>query len=210
MLRRSAVLLALTLLPCAAFGQTYVGVELGRAESDQAIAFDLPPDTNSNDSSDEVLKYFVGYRFSPGLAFEIGYADLGDSYTTFNVLGANETTRMTVEAIYASLIGSVDVAANVDLFARLGLADWDVELDASIPGQNSIGSGSDLDLLVGLGFEWAYGDRICFRFEWEQFQNVGSGVQADRPPTFTSLMELNGQDINVLGFAVVYKFGDVG
>lgn len=206
-------ILQLTLLPAAfalasgaAHAQWYAGFELGEAETDQAVTFDLPPDTATDDSSDIAWKLFGGYNFSPMFALEFGYTDLGDDYTTSNILGDSEETQMDVTSLYATLIGRVQIDDQVRFFGRLGMGLWDVELSYDEPSFSSADSDRDLDLVVGLGFEWTYADNLALRFEWEQFQNVGDEVKTAMPASTGTDLELNGQDINMFGLAVVYRF----
>lgn len=206
MSKKLAALFVIALWPCAAQGQWYIGAEVAQAESDQAIPFDFPPDTETDDSADSAWKLFAGYRFAPHFAGELGYADLGEDYTTFNVLGSGEKTTMIVSALYASLVGTVSVSPKVDLLGRVGLAYWDVELEYEEGAFFDSGSDNDVDLLVGLGFVWNLSRALDLRFEWEQFQNVGDEVKADLPGPGNQRIELNGQDINVWGVSLTYQF----
>ena len=187
-----------------AYAQWYIGGALAQAESDQGVGFDILPNSETDDSTDIAWKLFAGYDFSSTFAVEFGYSDLGDEYTTFNIFGNNERTRMEVGAIHATLVGRAKVHNQVDVFGRLGLAYWNVDLDYTEPGFSSSGSDNDLDLVVGLGFAWHLNEVVGVRFEWEQFQNVGDEVKTDLPSG--NRLQLRGQDINVLAIGVTYSF----
>ena len=188
----------------SANAQWYVGGALTQAESDQGVGFDRPPITETDDSTEIAWKLVAGYDFSPTFAMEFTYSDLGDEFTTFNILGNDEKTEMDVSAISAAIIGRNEVYDRVYIFGRFGLAFWKVDLDYSESGFNSNDSDNDLDLVVGLGFAWHLTELVTLRIEWEQFQNVGDEVKTNIPSS--ARLELNGQDINVLAIGLTYGF----
>ena len=133
---RLACLLGITLAaPGMVLAQGwYAGVGVGQTNIDTAGDFD-PSAGESADDSDTAFKVFGGYGFSRNFALEFGYADLGEF--TFSEPGFNVDSEST--AIFAELVGRAKVHERVDVFGKLGVAYWDVELKLSNGGSISSG-----------------------------------------------------------------------
>jgi len=184
----------------------YVGADVGATDATSESGFDVLPGSETDDSG-FAWSVFGGYGFGPSLALELGYVDLGDDYEARNIFGNGETTKWSAEAVQVALIGRLKVHDRVQLFGRLGVTYWDVELSYREPGFHSSDCDTDVDAVVGGGFEWELGSAFGLRFEWRQLQNLGDEVKTGLPPATGSRLKLNGRDVSVLGVGVTYTFG---
>jgi OmpA-OmpF porin, OOP family len=142
-------LLVGSFISTAALAQTYVGITGGASRLD---------DCNSSfDSCDKAafgLKVYGGYKFTPNIALEAAYADLGK----FNASGPSGSFSGSTKLSAFSVGGAFfyELVPNVTAIARLGLASGKVKLVADIPSKNF--STSDTEnkinpyLGVGLGY----------------------------------------------------------
>lgn len=115
---------------------------------------------------------FAGYQFTKELAVEASYGSLG----SFKIFNADVDTKQTA----VSLVASMNVAKNFDLFGRVGYN----KLKANVSYAGRSGSGSDSGALFGLGASYRFTENVSARLEWT------------RPAS----------DTNNIGAAVVFKF----
>jgi len=169
----------------------YAGVGVGQTNVDTAAAI-APSAAGSADDSDTAFKVFGGYGFSRNFAVEFGYADLGE----FTLSGPGLNMKLESSAIFAELVGRAKVHERVDVFGKLGVAYWDVELQFNAVS----GDDNGLDPVVGLGFDFRATDALGIRVEWEQYQNLGEGVDAG------GVLELLGASEDVFGIGLTYQF----
>ena len=135
---------------------------------------------------------FGGYGFSRNFALEFGYADLGE----FTLSGPGLNMDIESTAIFAELVGRAKVHERVDVFGKLGVAYWDVELKFNAVSGDDNGLGP----VVGLGFDFRVSDAVGIRVEWEQYQNLGEGLDAG------GVLELLGSSEDVFGIGLTYQF----
>jgi hypothetical protein len=140
-----------TIAPQAAAADNgiYVGAGLTRSELDAG-------DFGSDSLDDNSFKLIVGIRPLDWLAVEANYIDIGSASDSGFSLDAKATT---VSAL------AIAEFAVVDLYARVGMANW--KLDASVAG---VGSSSDdgWEPTYGVGVGAHFGS-IGVRAEYERF-----------------------------------------
>lgn len=191
-------------IPSIALSQWYIGAEVGQIDTELDVGPDYSEDVVTTDD-DTGYKVFAGYNVSSNFAAEFGYGDLGEY--KFNDIGDQVDLEFT--AWYATLIGRVQIAERWKMFGRLGYAYWDTDLSYTNtytePHFSSSRSDSGFDPVLGLGFLYSPTDMLDIRFEWEQFQNVGDEVATSLGAGLGNI-ELNGQNVNVVGIGVTYKF----
>jgi OOP family OmpA-OmpF porin len=130
-----------------------------------------------NCDSDETVfgwKLFGGWRFTPYLAFEGGYADFGDAKGDTVIFGQDVNGEISADSLFAELIGSVPIGKGGLLLGKLGVANVDVELKTDIfavPLGTSTSSFStdSTDAVYGLGAEFGFTRSLLGRLEWERF-----------------------------------------
>ena len=131
----------------------YVGAGITQSK------FDLGDISDSLD--DNSYKLIVGFRPLDWLAVEANYIDLGGEsfddpdFGNFSV----DSTAITVSAL-----GILEVGV-IDLYARLGMANWKMDVDSDAFGG---GSEDGWEPTYGVGIGAHFGS-FGIRGEWEQF-----------------------------------------
>jgi opacity protein-like surface antigen len=156
----AAALLVLATGPViAADNGIYLGASAGQSgvnyeESFQGQDFEF-------DASSTGFKGIVGWRFIDWLAVEANYVDLGSGDD--NVAG--ERIESDVSGLSLAAVGFLPVGP-VDLFARVGVIDWEADLSAPGLGVEASDDGTDLAYGVGAQFRvWS----LSLRAEYERF-----------------------------------------
>lgn len=199
----------------------YFGVTGGQAEYDlsqdelDAIVLDAfagagaPVLTGSSslEDSDTSLSLFGGYRFSPYLAVEAGYVDLGTaeyrSTGTVNppgpVASAPASYALDIEAkgFSAAALGSIPLGKSFDVHGHLGLLFSDTEFsqraNISTTSAAESFSANSQDVFYGIGAGLHLGERWAFSLDWQQFKDVGDEE------------ETGEGDVDRLSLGVTYK-----
>jgi hypothetical protein len=193
-------------VPIVLHAQWAIGGSVGVTDSDIDVAVYDPPNTTADDSSPFSWQLFVGYAFGENLGLEAGYVDLGSEYSLINALGYGEHITFESRAAFVTLLGHVRVHDRALLFARLGAAYWTTDIDLTEGTFRSSGSDSDVDAVLGFGFDADVYRRLVLRFEWEQFQNVGDDVSVARPESADSKIELGGHDVSRISLGLYWRF----
>jgi len=188
-----AACLALTFSTPAAAQNWYAGASFGQATA-QDIVCDLDISCSSDDS-DSGIKVFAGNQMSPNFAIEFGYADLGEfsASGTDSFLGTASVAAETT-ALFVTANGIMPVAQNFNLFGKVGIARWDMDLSAtsSVFGSGSL-SDDGFDIMFGIGASFAVGQMVSIRAEWERFAVGDSATTGE-------------SDIDLLSAGVTFKF----
>jgi len=170
----------------AGFGG-YVGVSGGGTEvkdPPSAAEIDAGLDAlgyttrSSVDDTDTGWKLFGGYKFNSNFAVEGSYADLGElSVKSIVTAPLTATVDTTWEATTLAIagVGIVPLGYNFDIFGKVGLHYWDVELSAksTIGAASASEDDNGTDFLYGIGADYNFTDRFTVRAEWEVYQNIG-------------------------------------
>jgi len=146
-------LAALAPQAAAADNGFYLGAGITQTE------FDID-DFGSEGLDDNSFKLIAGFRPLDWLAVEANYIDLGgESFTdpTFGDVSV-DTTAITVSGLAIAEVGVVD------LYARLGLANWKIDLDSDFG--NASDDGWEPTYGVGVG---AHFGSLGVRAEYETF-----------------------------------------
>jgi len=164
----------------------YVG--LGYGTSNVGIyKFDLTGTSHNYDEhsiKSTSKKFFVGYKYSESVHFEIYYADLGKGKTLIDnyYTTVNTATSYGLSAKYFPLNFT-----NVKPYARIGLQ----MVKTGDTGDNTDGwhqylQSKNVRPLVGLGLDFPVNEKLTFSFEWEQYGKTGSNditIAEDTKPT---------------------------
>ncbi len=150
-----ALLVAVILSPPAgAETGGYVGFALGQAH-DKVL-----------DQNDTAFKVFGGYRFTPYLAGELAYVDLGRY--------GNPGTQFDQYGVAAELVGYIPLGqSGASLFGKAGLFSWSVQLSDRYYYGSAEDSG--VDPTVGAGLQIDFNRFAGIRAEWERFFDVAGG-----------------------------------
>jgi hypothetical protein len=163
-----AVTAAFGLLAAPAFAVDngiYLGASVGQSGVSYEDRFEGQDFDFEADSTG--FKAIVGWRFLDWLAVEANYVDLGSGDDT--VLG--EKVEADVSGLSLSAVGFLPVGP-VDLFARVGVINWEADLSAPNLGVRAGDDGTDLTYGVGAQFRvWS----LSLRAEYERFDISSAG-----------------------------------
>jgi hypothetical protein len=157
----AAVILASASMPAlAADNGFYIGAAVGQGGV-KADEVDLGALADDFDGDDTGFKVIAGFRPIEWFAVELNYVDLGTAEDT--VGGVNVNVDTTGIDAFGVVFLPIPV---VDLFAKVGVINWDQ--DASVSG---LGSASDdgTDLAYGVGVGVGFGS-FGARLEYERFE----------------------------------------
>ena len=124
-------------------------------------------------------KLFGGWRFSPYIALEGGYADLGKADGDTVIFGQSVNGQIEANALFAELVGSVPFGERARGFGKLGIANVDVELTTDVfavplaAAPRSSFSSDSTEAVYGLGGEIRFTPSLLGRLEWERFDFEG-------------------------------------
>jgi len=180
----------MTLAVGGAFAQAYVGGAVGTAHVSESCDY-----TTSCDRDDIGYKLYAGYKFTPNIAIEAGYADFGKASLEGYVSGFKVRGDLTSTAPF--LVGAfhADFASRLSGVARLGVANVKSTVDTTLLITNtSLPSQSETKLqpLFGLGLGYAV------------TKNVKVTLDAD----FTKSAEFQGESDNLrlISIGAQYSF----
>jgi OOP family OmpA-OmpF porin len=120
--------------------------------------------------SDTAFKIFGGYRFNKNFAIEAFFVDAGEP--------DDGPLSVDASAFGVSAVGIIPVAAQFELFGKIGLAAWDADFKDPLGTYPDDGS----DLTYGIGGAWILNKQVSIRAEWEFIDieaDIGGAVDAD-------------------------------
>lgn len=122
-------------------------------------------------SDDNAWKIFAGYRFTPYVALEAAYIDLGRPSDRFTASGSDGNYRVKISGFSPAVVGTLPLGP-VELFAKLGEYYYDskVRVDFDNPGPDIESSHRRNDLLYGAGVGFTVLDRLHLRAEYETIE----------------------------------------
>jgi len=124
----------------------YAGAGVGQAEIENTSPTE---DSTAN-------KAYAGYRILGPIAIEVARVDLGEYYSDVVTIDG-----IAVDAVLYLPAGLVNV------FAKAGMFNWNVDYSGAIPEE------SGTDSKFGFGVEYNLLLNIDFRLEWEKYTGVG-------------------------------------
>lgn len=157
--------------------QAYIGAGAGMTTIDFCDEFAAPG--VSCDDGDTGLKIFGGYKFSPNLAVEGAWVDLGDVTLSSGIGSASVGT----DGLEVAAVGIWPINPKWNVFGKLGLYMWDASVSTGFGSVSEDGT----DLMFGFGGTWNFAERISLRAEWERF-------------------DLDGEDADFLSVGVQFNF----
>ena len=154
----TAVATLVTLPAAAADNGFYLGLSAGQAEISSEDYGDF-----EFDGDDLGYKVFAGYRFLTFLAVEGSYVDFGAPEDDI------EDVRYEVDVTGFDLfaVGLLPLGI-ADIFAKVGMVDWDVEVSTDFAGVPGSASDDGTDPAYGLGVQLRFGS-FTARAEVEYF-----------------------------------------
>ena len=166
----SAIAIVAGLAAAPAFAQTgwYMGLGAG-VGSLNASGQDLTGLPNAQlDDTDTTYTVRGGYRFHPNLAVELGYYDLGKYGFSGSVGGAVLTGSAKAKSYGLSLVGIAPLSPAFDLYARIGIEESEIKVNASTnvtPGNADLAD-KQTGATYGVGGHWYFTKNIGLFAEW--------------------------------------------
>lgn len=176
----------------------YLGAGIGDSTYDTGV--NSISGTASLDEDDRTAKIFAGASFSPNLAIELQYSDLGEATLSgndgdrFNIndsafVFTSDNAHITAEgeSIGISVVGSLPINERFNAFGRIGLHSWEVNGAVTAPDQRAELEDDGTDIFLGIGMEIALLEQVGLRIEAERY-------------------ELDDEDVSSIGGSLIYRF----
>ena len=147
-------------LPAAAqtpsrLSSVYIGADIGNSKFTDAC--DLSGIGANCDDKDTSWGLFAGYNFTPNLAAEVGYHDLG------TISDGNSVDGQAIELVG---VGRLPITQRFSAYGKLG----------GYRGHLKNGtSETNTDLTYGLGLQYDFTSHLGVRGEWQRYPNMGGG-----------------------------------
>ena len=162
----AAATLALPATAQMSMNAAYIGGSLGQSN------FKADCGGASCDKKDTSFRLFGGYQFTPNIAAELGYTDLGKLKVDLGPLGSGDigATAWDLSGVFSWPIQQFGV------FGRLGVARVEAKPGGALGGDSATKSG----LTWGLGGSYDFNRNLGLRLEFQRFRaDAGGGDTAD-------------------------------
>ena len=208
---RTIGLMALTALagPLAAAADSawYIGGNVGqtRAKIDDAritgglLGSGFATTSIADDNRDTGFKLFGGYRFTPNIALEGGYFDLGRfGFNAATVPTGTLNGNIKLRGLNLDLVGTLPITDRLSAFGRVGMNYADARDrfrgTGAVRVLNPEPSKRAANVKFGAGLQYAFTDAFAMRAEIERYR-IDDAVG-------------NKGDIDMVSLGLVYRFGD--
>ena len=171
--------------------ESYVGVSFGSTDFD-ANASIISGDGAISDS-DSGSKLFFGFQYTPNVALELHYTDLGESSlegvsgTQVNISGSVATfggagvVSSEFTSFGASGVYRFNTEEKFQPFVKLGLHRWEIDLNSTVTGFSDKDDG--VDIFYGLGFDVVISESIALNFAYEIY-DIDSDLDSTEEVSF--------------------------
>ncbi|MBL8483330.1 MAG: outer membrane beta-barrel protein [Rhodocyclaceae bacterium] len=154
--------------------------------------------SSSGDKHDTGYKLQLGYQFSPYLAVEGGYIDLGRADYTARFTGGNLDAHVKAQGWNIEAVGIWPINDQFNLFAKLGAIVARVKVDGNVSGGGITLQAADKVTRTrptwGIGAGYAFNKNLALRLEYEWFDKLGD---TERTTQF---------DARLISLGLAYKF----
>ncbi len=186
-----AFILLLMTVSVNAENYSYFELGVGKAEYETSIrALGVELEFVEDDSGSLGFRYAFG--FNENWALELGYADLDEVRRS---IGGQFTTVAEARAITIGAAGSWDINERFDIFARVGIASWEIDAKvradlssvgvniAGLPANGDFGLGADgEDAYLGFGIRYALNEQSYAGLSYTVYAfegDLSEGVDAE-------------------------------
>ena len=145
----------------------YLGGGIGKARTGQGCL-------GTCETTDETWNLYAGYQFNRHLAIEGGYSDFGEATVSGTLVGVPITTRFETTAWELVGVGLLPITDSFTVYLKAGIFRY--ETDATTTGA-AVGASSEngTEFTVGMGFQYAFTRNLAARFEWQRYNDIGTG-----------------------------------
>ena len=149
----------------------YGAVSAGRTEARDACdqfraAF---PTATECDQSSTGWRVTLGYRVMDFVGLELEYARFGEIDAAANIGGSTVQARAKGDGVGLLLVGNVPLGERLELFAKGGLFNWEVEAEDATGTADADG----YDPTFGAGARFRLGGPLWAQIEWRRYRDVG-------------------------------------
>jgi len=168
-------LTAVLLLACAspaALADEDSGLYLGGGYGKFGIEFDDIDDEIGDfdfDDSDSAYKLFAGWRFSPYVAGELAYLNLGSPSEAFDDGTNVGRVEANIDGFAPYVVGTLPLGI-FELFAKVGYLFYNVDVDFDLNDLELGDSDNDEAFVYGVGAGLVVFDHLNVRLEYEKFE----------------------------------------
>lgn len=147
----------------------------------------IPTFTGTCDESTMGFKAFGGYKLNRYFGLELGYSNFGEARADGSLSGTPVIGRWKGYGFDLSAIGFLPLGSQFELFAKGGVAYWDITSTTLATASGNIND-RGLSAVAGAGVIWWLFPQVGLRAQYERFQKVGdSSVQVQTNVDFVSL-----------------------
>jgi OmpA-OmpF porin, OOP family len=194
----SALALGLVAMANTSSAQLYVGGGLGWTKAQDLAepnAVGATASTVSKDDNSNGWKLYGGYSFTPNIAIEGGYVDLGKFKATRNVTAPTVGSiggESEVTGWFADAVGTFPVGYNASLLGRVGAGYMRTSVTGSttgglVPRGELSPSSYDWVGKLGFGGQYDFNKQVAARLEWERYFRTGGDETGKSDIDFVSL-----------------------
>lgn len=138
---------------------------------------------NITDNEEGAWKIYAGWRLHRYFAVEVGYLDLGEARSSYDVgvpgQGvAQRAGRYRLDGIELAALGMLPVGERATVFAKAGVLFSNLEYSES--GTDQSGAPASFShrtrqqpFLWGVGGSWQFTEALSARLEWQRVEDVG-------------------------------------
>ncbi len=163
-----------------AVAEFYAGAAVGASSIDESESFEDEGErvTFTIDDSDTGFKIFGGYSFTPNIAVEGSYVNLGEFQAdATGILSGTATGSAEADGYTVEAVGTLPLGNNFSVYGKVGAFIWDSETSLTFLGENIDSSDDGTDETYGLGLAYAFpGTRFGLQGEWQRYDVDGDAV----------------------------------
>lgn len=159
-------LLAFTLMACcASSAMAKEGLMLGIGAGKGEIDLDEGSNFSNADTDDEdnTRNALIGYRVGDGLAFELGYHDLGE----FEVSNGLTTLSGETDSVSLSALLGLPLTERFSIFGRAGFHHWTVDTTSNAFGPRTNDEANGTDVMYGAGIRGEISEAAAIRLQYD-------------------------------------------
>lgn len=168
----------------SAFSSAYIGGSIGQSKFKNGCS-DLPGGVSCDDK-DTAWRLFAGYQFTPFLAAEVGYADLG------KIDGSLGAANAELKANALDLVGvaKLPITSQLGVYGKAGAYRGETKLSSNV---GVSGKDTDSGWTYGAGLQWDVIRNVGLRLEWQRYDDIGGD-------------DTGKGDIDVVSLGAVWRF----
>jgi len=174
-------------------------VKLDKGALDNTLSINGASGINSDQSGTHgQWRLQLGYQFTPNLAVEGGYIDLGKANYDATFSGGNASAEWKSGGVDLALVGSLPLSNKFTMLGKLGAISTKTTTSWRSAGITGLPSGdeskSETKPFVGVGASYALMPKSDLRLEYEHFSDIGDA-------------HLTGNaDVNTVSLGMSYHF----